>query len=87
MIGKVAAVLGPFFVAFAAAAIGNARSAAAAILPLLVVGAAVLMLAPDPDRTSPPSEGHRQRESVHHSRSCGHCPSNLCLWRPVECGG
>lgn len=50
MIGKFAAVLGPFFVAFAASATGNARSAVAAILPLLVAGAAVLVLAPDPDR-------------------------------------
>ena len=50
MIGKFAAVLGPFFVAFAAAQTGNARSAVAAILPLLIAGAAILILAPDPDR-------------------------------------
>ncbi|HET6629334.1 MAG TPA: MFS transporter [Woeseiaceae bacterium] len=49
MIGKFAAVLGPFFVAFAAAQTGNARSAVAAILPLLIAGAAILVLAPDPD--------------------------------------
>ncbi len=50
MVGKFAAVLGPFLVAFAAATTGNARSAVAAILPLLVVGAAVLVLGPNPDR-------------------------------------
>ena len=43
MIGKFAAVLGPFLVAFAAAVTQNARSAVAAILPLLIVGALVLM--------------------------------------------
>jgi UMF1 family MFS transporter len=47
MIGKFAAVLGPFLVAFAAAATGNARSAVAAILPLLVIGALVLMRTPE----------------------------------------
>lgn len=47
MIGKFAAVLGPFFVAFAATATGNARSAVAAILPLLLAGAVVLMLTPE----------------------------------------
>lgn len=47
MIGKFAAVLGPFFVAIAAAATGNARSAVAAILPLLLIGAVVLMLVPE----------------------------------------
>ena len=47
MIGKFAAVLGPFLVAFAAAATGSARSAVAAILPLLLAGAVVLMLVPE----------------------------------------
>ncbi len=50
MVGKFAAVLGPFLVAFAAAATGNARSAVAAVLPLLLAGAVVLALTPDPDR-------------------------------------
>lgn len=47
MIGKFAAVLGPFFVAFAATATGSARSAVAAILPLLLAGAVVLALTPE----------------------------------------
>jgi MFS transporter, UMF1 family len=53
MIGKFAAVLGPFFVAFAAAATGNARSAVAAVLPLLVIGALVLLRVPEFDRDAP----------------------------------
>jgi UMF1 family MFS transporter len=55
MIGKFAAVLGPFFVAFAAATTGNARSAVAAVLPLLLVGAFVLMRVPDFDRGAAPA--------------------------------
>lgn len=58
MIGKFAAVLGPFFVAFAAAATGNARSAVAAVLPLLVGGALVLLLAPE-EQTARPGELRR----------------------------
>jgi MFS transporter, UMF1 family len=43
MVGKFAAVLGPFFVALAATVTQNARSAVAAVLPLLVIGALVLL--------------------------------------------
>lgn len=46
MIGKFAAVLGPFLVAFAAAMTGSARSAVAAVLPLLLGGALVLLFTP-----------------------------------------
>lgn len=53
MIGKFAAVLGPFLVAIAAAVTGNARSAVAAVLPLLIIGGAVLVLMPERESQQP----------------------------------
>jgi len=51
MIGKFAAVLGPLLVAAAAALTGSTRSAVAAILPLLLLGA--LLLAATPGSSQP----------------------------------
>lgn len=47
MIGKFAAVLGPFLVALAATLTGEARWAVAAVLPLLLGGALVLLVTPE----------------------------------------